>query len=481
MVVTKGLPDPPGRDGVQAKDRPRAPSDGGELPAKTQQAGWLGSVRKVLTFIAEQWLIIGFGLACLFGYLWPEVASKGGVIRSEYSVLYGSVGIIFFVSGMQLSPEKLRKNLFNWRLHIITQGISFILIPLIWLAIMWIIIAANGTEHIEPAILVGMLVLSCLPTTIASNVVMTRNAGGDDAAAIIEVVIGNVFGSFLCPGLIYIFIPAVGEFKDWAPSDASGIPEMYQHVAMQLGLSVLVPIGLGQTLRVLFTKKVLWALDTFCLAKVSTFFLCTLVWSTFSNAFQTGAIQGLPTQSILFNVFMNVGLYALFTGVCFVAARPPHRLVVAFEARGAQRYLPRWARRLFAPKQMSKEQTVAVCFCGAAKTTSVGIPLVAAMWHSKNTETQALLDIPVLLYTMEQVFLAQVLVYVFRWYLRRGEAHKESMVAVDLEAMRARRGARGVEDVDGAGDEGAHTGETTRFTGDGETRRVRGFDDVSLD
>lgn len=62
-----------------------------------------------------------------------EVASKGGIIRSEYSVLYGSVAIIFFVSGLQLSPEKLRMNLFNWRLHILTQGISFIVIPLIWL------------------------------------------------------------------------------------------------------------------------------------------------------------------------------------------------------------------------------------------------------------------------------------------------------------------------------------------------------------
>lgn len=327
MVVTKGLPDPPGH-GVQAKDRSRAPSEGGEPSAK--QTGCLGFLLKVLKFIAEQWLIIGFALACVFGYLWPgkrcpdptcanrenvrrlmgmpfvEVASKGGIIRSEYSVLYGSVGIIFFVSGLQLSPEKLRMNLSNWRLHIITQGISFILIPLIWLgmfstsnyhgaavlpparllpslitrvtAIMWIIIAANGTKHIEPAILVGMLVLSCLPTTIASNVVMTRNAGGDDAAAIIEVVIGNVFGSFLCPGLIYAFIPAHGEFSKWTPSDASGIPEMYRHVAMQLGLSVLVPIGLGQTLRVLFKKRVLWALDMFCLAKVSTFFLCTLVW-----------------------------------------------------------------------------------------------------------------------------------------------------------------------------------------------------------
>lgn len=182
---------------------------------------------------------------------------------------------------------------------------------------------------------------------------------------------------------------------------------------------------------------------------------------------------------------MNVGLYALFTAVCFVAARPPHRLVVAFESRAAQRYIPRIVRRVIAPKQMSKEQCVAVCFCGAAKTTSVGIPLVAAMWHSKGADTQATLAIPVLLYTMEQVFLAQVLVYVFRWYLRRGEAHKESM---DPEALRARRSGRGVEEVDGAVDEGPHEGRDggggsggTRFTGDGGPRRTRAFDDVSLD
>lgn len=47
--------------------------------------------------------------------------------------MYGAVAIIFLVSGMQLSPQKLRLNLANWRLHIVTQGISFVIIPLIWL------------------------------------------------------------------------------------------------------------------------------------------------------------------------------------------------------------------------------------------------------------------------------------------------------------------------------------------------------------
>lgn len=68
---------------------------------------------------------------------------------------------------------------------------------------------------------------------------------------------------------------------------------------------------------------------------------------------------------------------------------------------------------------MSRAQTVAICFCGAAKTQSLGIPLIAAMWTHTDALTTAYIEIPVVLYTMEQVFLAQGFVYLFRWYLRR--------------------------------------------------------------
>lgn len=173
--------------------------------------------------------------------------------------------------------------------------------------------------------------------------------------------------------------------------------------------------------------------------------LTLLSRSTFSNAFQTGAIYQIPKGSIIFNVIMNVFLYGLFTVICFTMARPPYRLVVAFERRFAgATWIPRFVRRIITPKQMSKEQTIAVCFCGAAKTTSVGIPLVSAMWAQKDDLTRASVAIPVMLYTMEQVFLAQVLVYAFRHYLKRGETRKESM---DLERVSV-----GVDEVDGADD-----------------------------
>lgn len=159
----------------------------------------------------------------------------------------------------------------------------------------------------------------------------------------------------------------------------------------------------------------------------------------------------MPKGSIIFTIFMNVGLYMLFTVICFVLARPPHDLVkAAIASRLARWSIPGPIRRLITPKQMSKEQAVAVCFCGAAKTSGVGIPLVAAMWASQDELKRAYLAIPVLLYTMEQVFLAQGLVYVFKWYLRR-DVHSD----LDVEsAVGGGRGGPGVRDLDGVDEEG---------------------------
>ena len=63
----------------------------------------------------------------------PAVAAHGGPIRSEYTIIYGAVAFIFIVSGLQLSPEKLKTHLTNWRLHALVQGICFLLFPAVML------------------------------------------------------------------------------------------------------------------------------------------------------------------------------------------------------------------------------------------------------------------------------------------------------------------------------------------------------------
>jgi sodium/bile acid cotransporter 7 len=130
-------------------------------------------------------------------------------------------------------------------------------------------IIASGTDAINMVILVGLVVMGCIPTTISSNVVMTRAAKGNDSvslsrrgltqATLIEVTIGNTLGPFLSPALTRMYLSSSSAFDDYVPG-VGGVGQLYGAVFKQLGCAVFAPFIVGQLLQLLFPKQTNWAM-----------------------------------------------------------------------------------------------------------------------------------------------------------------------------------------------------------------------------
>ncbi|KAF4192553.1 hypothetical protein CNMCM8694_000233 [Aspergillus lentulus] len=235
------------------------------------------------------------------------------------------MAIIFLTSGLSIPHQKLFTHLLNWRLHFLVQVFSFIFIPALTLAVVHIVLAGDPHGHIDRAVLAGYIFTACIPTTIASNVVMTRSAGGDDAAALVEVVIANFLGPFITAGWTITLLPTTAEFDPW--KQASG--------------------DLRQLVRWAWPEQTERVMQKYRISKLGSACLLLIVWMTFSSCFATGALQTLSVQSVLFVVFFNIALYTALTAACFVLSRPPEVLSV-------NRF---GMRRIF--KRLTPEETIA--------------------------------------------------------------------------------------------------------------------------
>ena len=94
----------------------------------------------------------------------PELVTKLGV------------AVIFFLHGLMLSFAALRAGALNWRLHLLIQSCTFVLFPLIGLALN---ATFGGRMAFELAL--GLFFLCALPSTVSSSVAMTATAGGNVA------------------------------------------------------------------------------------------------------------------------------------------------------------------------------------------------------------------------------------------------------------------------------------------------------------
>jgi sodium/bile acid cotransporter 7 len=259
-------------------------------------------------------------------------------VRGEAAVWAGwatkiGVGLVFFLNGAKLSGEAVIRGLTHWRLHLLVLASTFLLFPLLGLSI-----AALPASVTPAALAPGIILLCCLPSTIQSSIGFTAIARGDVAAAVTAATASNILGIFVTPVLAALLLHSSG----------GGFSA---HSLQSIVLQLLAPFIAGQLLRrwigpwVKENAKVLGWTDRGAILLV--------IYSAFSAAVVEGLWRHVSGVDLARLLALCVALLVIVLAATTAAAR-------------ALRF--------------SKEDEIAIVFCGSKKSLASGAPMAAALF-----------------------------------------------------------------------------------------------------
>lgn len=190
-------------------------------------------------FVLDQWFLIGICCLILISSQVQVPASRRQ--KKEIVCTYLCVTIIFLVTGGTIPTRVLLENYGRWKLHLFVQSQTFLITSAVVYAV--VSICATNPRFMDPALLVGMIFMGCVPTTISSNVVMTRQAHGNTALTVVQSTLGNLLGPFISPLLIIMYTSSGAWYtKILPPTNTGEFSEIYRRVLLQLGLSIFLPM-----------------------------------------------------------------------------------------------------------------------------------------------------------------------------------------------------------------------------------------------
>ena len=226
---------------------------------------------------------------------------------------------IFLCSGLILKREEILAGLRDIRGAVIALVIIFGIAPLLAYVI--------GLLPLDPAVRIGLFLVSVMPTTMSSGVVMTGAAGGNIAHALLITVLANGLSIVTIPFSIALLLETV---------DAVPIDKV--RMMIQMALLVLLPLLLG-----LFLRPKKGALLTSLQRGIPILNQClilAIVWMGLSDAKNTVLSGGVQ-------VFMILVLSIVFHAVLLVAGflairlfRIPKGRLESILFMGGQKTLP---------------------------------------------------------------------------------------------------------------------------------------------
>ena len=310
--------------------------------------------------VVTDWFLCGMFLATFLAWLFPHFGASGGSMHAEYVINIG-VFVVFFLHGINLSSEQIRHGLKNWRLHLMVQGFTFVVFPLLW----WLGKSLLGS-HVPALLMLGFLYLCALPSTISSSVALTGSAGGNVPAAILNASLSSVLGIFLTPWLVSL---VVGNGSDGIDLGAT---------LLDLCAMLLLPLVLGQLLRP-------WLGRFFARHKRYTnvmdkVVILLLVYAAFCNSMISGLWQQQGGSVLLTAVLGSALLLAL---ILWLTTRSARLL------------------------RFSPADEIAAVFCASKKSLAAGAPMAALIFGAH--PGLGLILLPIMIYHPLQLIVCSIM------------------------------------------------------------------------
>ncbi len=288
-----------------------------------------------------------------------------------------AIALLFFMHGAKLSRAAIFAGMRHWRLHIVIFLSTFLLFPLLGIAMSF------GVPRVmPPEIYLGFLYLCALPATVQSAIAYTSLAGGNVAAAVCSASASSILGIFLSPILVGLLMHTQGGQTDTL------------HAIGSIILQLMVPFIVGHLSRPLIAGWVERHKKLINMTDRSSILL--VVYTAFSAA----VVEGLWHK-------VNVVDLAIIIAVSVVLLT----IVLVVNTYVARRF------------GFSTEDEITIVFCGSKKSLANGIPMANVLFPVASV---GIMVLPLMLFHQIQLMVCAVLA---QRYAKKMQVQQEKKIA----------------------------------------------------
>mmetsp|Transcript_2408 Transcript_2408/g.5548 ORF Transcript_2408/g.5548 Transcript_2408/m.5548 type:complete len:508 (+) Transcript_2408:152-1675(+) len=287
----------------------------------------------------------------LIGYFRPYPGSKaddidfGGACFSSSLCVWNSIGSllvtgIFLISGLKLKTDSIKHALAEWKAAI--YGVISILFATTCVAF----IVVLGQYGDVPEFSIGLALFCSMPTTLSSAVIITGQAKGNVALALMLTVSTNIIGVFTGPlfasSSIGVYVNYYGPIGTATDDESVNVSVNPVPIILQLIFEILVPLAIGKLLRTWKPIADLVKYFSTTLKLLSSLFLVLIPWMKISSSAESfSQIDGL---SFVYMWLTAIGIHIFYLAFNFVFAHFALRLklpaLIAVVLTCSQKTLP---------------------------------------------------------------------------------------------------------------------------------------------